>query len=263
MNNELRHHGIKGQKWGVRNGPPYPLKESKKSNREKRLEKTMNSRIGSVLSEDDKIALATFVATNAAIIAAAVAVPRIRIANERKQHLTENTGKIKQIKTPHSESQDQKAVNKKGYDLRTPEYRANCTMCSTAYELRRRGYDVKANTSIVGRDFKDVSSWFKNTTRKDFTYSRKYSDIKTELLKQPNGARGNIYAGVGMFDSNHSMVWEKKNGKIIIRDCQSDTTYSDIDYSVINKTSRHTYSFIRTDNREINWDTVRDAVVPK
>ena len=22
---ELYHHGIKGQKWGVRNGPPYPL----------------------------------------------------------------------------------------------------------------------------------------------------------------------------------------------------------------------------------------------
>ena len=25
MNNELYHHGIVGQKWGVRNGPPYPL----------------------------------------------------------------------------------------------------------------------------------------------------------------------------------------------------------------------------------------------
>lgn len=23
---ELRHHGIKGQKWGVMNGPPYPIK---------------------------------------------------------------------------------------------------------------------------------------------------------------------------------------------------------------------------------------------
>lgn len=26
MNNELMHHGIKGQRWGIRNGPPYPLK---------------------------------------------------------------------------------------------------------------------------------------------------------------------------------------------------------------------------------------------
>lgn len=26
---KLYHHGIKGQKWGVRNGPPYPLDKSK------------------------------------------------------------------------------------------------------------------------------------------------------------------------------------------------------------------------------------------
>lgn len=25
---ELYHHGIAGQKWGVQNGPPYPLKET-------------------------------------------------------------------------------------------------------------------------------------------------------------------------------------------------------------------------------------------
>ena len=24
-NDELYHHGVKNQKWGVRNGPPYPL----------------------------------------------------------------------------------------------------------------------------------------------------------------------------------------------------------------------------------------------
>lgn len=34
---ELYHHGIKGQKWGARNGPPYPLNSSDKSASEKRL----------------------------------------------------------------------------------------------------------------------------------------------------------------------------------------------------------------------------------
>lgn len=29
-NSEFFHHGIKDQKWGVRNGPPYPLKSSSK-----------------------------------------------------------------------------------------------------------------------------------------------------------------------------------------------------------------------------------------
>lgn len=27
---ELYHHGIQGQKWGVRNGPPYPLDKGRK-----------------------------------------------------------------------------------------------------------------------------------------------------------------------------------------------------------------------------------------
>lgn len=32
----LMHHGIQGQKWGVRNGPPYPLDASQKSSAEKK-----------------------------------------------------------------------------------------------------------------------------------------------------------------------------------------------------------------------------------
>lgn len=35
--NELYHHGVKGQKWGKKNGPPYPLDESEYSAEEKFL----------------------------------------------------------------------------------------------------------------------------------------------------------------------------------------------------------------------------------
>lgn len=34
QNNELYHHGVKGQKWGVRKGPPYPLTKVTKGSRE-------------------------------------------------------------------------------------------------------------------------------------------------------------------------------------------------------------------------------------
>lgn len=36
MTNELYHHGIKGQKWGDKNGPPYPLSASSHSLSEKK-----------------------------------------------------------------------------------------------------------------------------------------------------------------------------------------------------------------------------------
>ena len=35
--NELYHHGIKGQKWGVRNGPPYPLNSNGRLGRAEQL----------------------------------------------------------------------------------------------------------------------------------------------------------------------------------------------------------------------------------
>ena len=34
--NIIVHHGILGQKWGVRNGPPYPLGLGQKSSSEKK-----------------------------------------------------------------------------------------------------------------------------------------------------------------------------------------------------------------------------------
>ncbi|MBO7450468.1 MAG: hypothetical protein J6U54_08860 [Clostridiales bacterium] len=39
---ELAHHGILGMKWGVTNGPPYPLKDEDHSAREKRMARKMS-----------------------------------------------------------------------------------------------------------------------------------------------------------------------------------------------------------------------------
>lgn len=48
----LEHHGIDGQKWGHRNGPPYPLAFSKHSKAEK---KAMRSGDGTVYGKKKKI----------------------------------------------------------------------------------------------------------------------------------------------------------------------------------------------------------------
>lgn len=43
MKSYLMHHGILGQKWGKRNGPPYPLKPSDHSAAEKKKQKSDKS----------------------------------------------------------------------------------------------------------------------------------------------------------------------------------------------------------------------------
>lgn len=42
---ELYHHGILGMKWGVRNGPPYPLDTSQYSGKEKKLAEYANKEV--------------------------------------------------------------------------------------------------------------------------------------------------------------------------------------------------------------------------
>lgn len=50
---ELAHHGIRFQKWGKRNGPPYPLKDSQKSKAERKAEKSKQT------MTDEELAKAT------------------------------------------------------------------------------------------------------------------------------------------------------------------------------------------------------------
>lgn len=47
----LAHHGIKGQKWGQRNGPPYPLKESNRSRSEKKFQLSSKDRINKAIEK--------------------------------------------------------------------------------------------------------------------------------------------------------------------------------------------------------------------
>lgn len=60
----LMHHGIQGQKWGVRNGPPYPLDSKAKSSSEKKIDKSKG------LAKKQK----TYIAIGAAAAATTLAI---------------------------------------------------------------------------------------------------------------------------------------------------------------------------------------------
>ena len=60
-NNELYHFGILGQKWGKRNGPPYPLSVSNHSSAEKKhLDKYALKTASSEISKATKAGVDTY-----------------------------------------------------------------------------------------------------------------------------------------------------------------------------------------------------------
>ena len=176
----------------------------------------------------------------------------------------------------------------------------NCAYCTTAYELRRRGYDVKAAEAIVGVDlfshpdlmFKggkanrliDVSnykkdkngniifdkdgnpqiSWSERLFGKGIS-KQQFNDIEKELVKQGEGARGNIFGTwAGSAFAGHSMAYEIVNGKLCIIDAQSGTVH---DGSSILKSPyqdlqnfREIY-YTRTDNLKVNDKLIGNFVV--
>lgn len=148
----------------------------------------------------------------------------------------------------------------------------NCTYCTTAYELRRRGYDVKANYVRQGRTVESASKFFKDAfVENDFTEAfDKYSrvsqseyiqNISDKLAKYGNGARGNFCGQypLRLGGGGHSIIWEVVDGKTIFRDGQSGKTYSSAT-EALQFFQPGSSKFWRTDNLEINPDTIKEAV---
>lgn len=140
----------------------------------------------------------------------------------------------------------------------------NCGLCTTAYELRRRGYDVRANFAEQGRSVKTLSEFFKNADIQDDaalanrTKSEWMAAIERRLLRQGDGARGN-FGGQYPFGGGHSIIYEVSKGKVIFRDGQTGETYQSVK-DAIGLFSPGKSSYFRTDNLEINTDTIHNAV---
>lgn len=152
-----------------------------------------------------------------------------------------------------TEKQDQAAVNP-NYLTMNEKYANNCMYCTATYELRQRGYDVEA--APMGEEYAgtwaECKSWYENPP--EVTEVKLGEDvdadakkIEKDLLSHGEGARGNFV--VRWKDGNgHSVVWEVKNGKVVIRDCQTNTTH-DVKELVYYSTQ---VEYMRTDNLEVS-----------
>lgn len=252
----IAHHGIKGQQWGVLHGPPYPLKRTV-SGKIQSQAKTVDKRSSDPHNKKgNKSELAVWM-TKAGIdlltlnpIGAVSDIARIggaasaaigeKAAEKRLKNaaIDSKTGLGLKVKVLTPE-QDMRLTNP-GYHNFNSNTKNNCVLCSTAFELRRRGYDVIAAKAGRGYNESEYDKWWKGSKthfRSDEFpterfgipnphKSQKLVDWANEnILKQGEGARGSLSISFDGF-SGHSLAYEVKNGTVQVYDAQCGKKFS-------------------------------------
>lgn len=282
---ELEHHGIDGQKWGKRNGPPYPLDSEDHSTAEKRAmdgnEKTRKinnlersakefydmqskslseikkitadidrdkSKAGGlskdVVSEimyDSVVALIdpTKAVANLVDRAASAGIANIKekaYLKNREQNceIDPQTGLYKKnnVGLKLNSEQDCKKTNPafRNFNSNTSN---NCQLCTIAWDLRRRGYDVIAGKDSFGYAFANLKDLYPNAKlnmvsglndKGKWNKRSLWNNCETEILQQGNGARGQLAISYTTGGA-HSMGYEVKNNKVVYYCPQSGNVY--------------------------------------
>lgn len=274
---ELYHYGILGQKWGVRRfqnedrsytplgkirygigsifGKGKESKKSKYTDQElnelfrkdpdsidfTRIDHKEKGNLSEAFSFASKILLSGSPIGDPALIkrgaefASSVLNSKRYEAERKNLDIDPKTG-FKKKDRDYTPEEDAKRVNPDYGDFNTNS-KNNCMLCTTTYEMRRRGYDVTAKKAGMGYFEQDLKRWFPkaeiNTydSSKDAVfmltndYAARSQEIERQILDgNPEGARGNLmveWASGG----GHSMAYEVIDGKVVIRDTQTGKTY--------------------------------------
>lgn len=342
---DLYHHGIKGQKWGVQNGPPYPLGESDHSSEEKKrgwkssLDKdekqTGNWSNKNGLTKNQKRLIALGIAAVAVGAAAYydyktgdlsaksmnfqiklgqdmtkllydvsgytdedyAVVPKDDIEDVREamddENAADGTGwdyiggklyrmigdrgldaihsvdSLESIKMKPGSILDEARKVNPNYSLSNPKTSSNCGLCSIAFDLRMRGYNVFAGLSDTGMTRKDFQEFFPGAKRiirfgdydKSAGYAQKpmsESDADSLLrsFSKEINTRGSLIVSWGYTGGGHAMSYVvSDSGKLQIIDPQSGNVFSDNNLKKFLKTVASLDSY-RTDNLEPNYDLI-------
>lgn len=250
---ELYHFGVKGMHWGVRHEDKKVGRNKPGGNRDHDTENEYIKTAKNVAA----LGLAAYSGNVRAAVASAsnlAGLARGAIAEHNFDKRTKDlkvdpeTGmKLKDPSKTWSAIEDMNAVNPGLDDWTSQGSRNNCMLCTLTFDLRRRGYDVSANSATHGYDVEnDLKFWYPNATSVDntafdpMTYMAMGgaggAEIMTEeewqeyieqnmknLLGDGSDQRGALcvnWQEDGLPVGGHAMAYEVKDGKVTIYDCQ-------------------------------------------
>lgn len=246
-NESLKHHGILGQKWGKKNGPPYPLSPEKHSASEKKAGWENSLKGGSPSmpqggaggggggddEEDEKILKDLYAELEAQ--ARRIGKTPMEILNSQNFGLTisEFTGKGDGLKSSDLERLRQKAFNH--YSRNTSNLaKNNATYAKNEAELqreknRRESPNTKTNTTYTLTDKglvkeEDKSVWDKIKGKVFGETKVTYGEAKLEGKKDSGDKKedkkdiktGETYTVTnnGLITDSEKTTWQKIKGKV-------------------------------------------------
>lgn len=216
----LAHHGIKGQKWGVRRfqNPDGSLTDAGR----KRY---------SQLSRREKYDLKVAARDQGISLNRRTNISYHDISND--PNFDKKTGLLLQTHKL-SYKDDAAAVNPRAKNVSlfhdSSGYFVNCTHCTAAYDLRRRGYDVAATAASAGGEEANViHKMYKNAQSKKITpiiKSKNYTDMYADKVDNAKlkALFMESYTHATSFSIKRAQEYEKackKQGDAILKECES------------------------------------------